>query len=155
MNLRSESRKLWAARIAVMLVLMANLSAAIPYVLNPDGFASAFELSGVSGAAMVRGIGILFLMWCVAYVPTIVRPDRHPALLGVILVQQVIGLAGEGWIIASLPPGYNTLSATGLRFMIFDSVGLALLIFAFMLVRRRAAQIPQSCSSVRNATPGR
>jgi hypothetical protein len=122
-----------------MLVLIANLSAAIPYVLDPDRYATAFELSGSAGAAMVRGIGILFLMWCVAYVPVVAHPDCHPALFGVILVQQVIGLAGEAWIVASLPPGHEVLSATGLRFMVFDGVGLALLILAFMLVRRRPA----------------
>jgi hypothetical protein len=127
---------LWAARIAVTLVMIANLSAAIPYALDPDRYATAFELGGVVGAAMVRGIGILFLMWCVAYVPVIAYPDRHPALFGVILVQQVIGLAGEAWIATSLPPGHDVLSATGLRFMVFDGVGLALLILTFMLVRQ-------------------
>jgi hypothetical protein len=139
MSLLSESGRLWAARTAVMLVLIANLTAAIPYVLDPDRYATAFELSGVAGAAMVRGIGILFLMWCVAYVPVIAHPDRQPALFGVIQVQQVIGLAGEAWIVASLPPGHDVLSATGLRFMVFDGAGLALLILAFRLVRRRPA----------------
>ena len=139
MNPQSESGKLWAARIAVALVLAANLSAAIPYVLNPERFAAAFELGGVAGAAMVRGIGVLFLMWCVAYVPVVADPDHHPVLFGVILVQQVIGLAGEGWIVASLPAGHAVLAATGLRFMAFDGAGLALLVLAFMLVRRRPA----------------
>jgi hypothetical protein len=119
--------------------LAANLSAAVPYVLSPGRYAAAFELSGVAGVAMVRGLGVLFLMWCAAYVPVIACPDRHPALFGVILVQQVIGLAGEGWIAASLPPGHAALSATGLRYMTFDGVGLALLVLAFMLVRRRPA----------------
>jgi hypothetical protein len=118
--------------------LAANLSAAIPYVLNPDRFAAAFELGGVAGAAMVRGIGVLFLMWCVAYVPVIARPDRHPALFGVILVQQAIGLAGEGWIATSLPAGHPALAETGLRFMVFDGAGLALLFLAFTLVRPRS-----------------
>jgi len=133
----SERARRWAARIAVALVLGANLSAAIPYVLWPDQYASAFELSGVPGAAMVRGVGILFLMWCVAYLPILAHPDRHPALFGVILVQQVIGLAGEGWIVASLPEGHAALAATGLRFMIFDGAGLALLVLACTLARRR------------------
>jgi hypothetical protein len=138
MSLRSESGRLWAARIAVTLVLIANLSAAVPYALDPGRYASAFELGGVAGPAMVRGIGILFLMWCVGYVPVIARPDRHSALFGVILVQQVIGLAGEAWIVASLPPGHDVLSATGLRFMVFDGVGLALLLLALTLVRQRS-----------------
>lgn len=127
-----------AARIAVTLVLIGNLSAAIPYVITPGAYASAFELDGVAGAAMVRAIGILFLMWCTAYAPVIVNPDRHPTLFGVIIAQQVIGLAGEAWMVASLPPGHAALSATGLRYIAFDGAGLALLGLAFVLVWRRS-----------------
>lgn len=137
MNLRSGLGRLWAARIAVTLVLIGNLSAAIPYVVTPGTYASAFELDGVAGAAMVRGVGILFLMWCAAYLPAIARPDRHPALLGVILAQQLIGLVGESWILASLPDGHAVLSATGLRYIAFDGAGLALLVLAFALTWRR------------------
>jgi hypothetical protein len=138
MNTPSGTWRVWAARAAVALVLASNLSAAVPYVLQPDSFASSYELTGAAGAAMVRGVGILFLMWCVAYVPVIARPDRHPALFSVIAVQQVIGLLGETWIVASLPVGHARLAATGLRFMIFDGVGLALLILGFMLARPQA-----------------
>ena len=126
-----------AARIAVTIVLIGNLSAAIPYVVTPGTYASAFELDGVAGAAMVRGVGILFLMWCAAYLPVIARPDRHPGLLGVILAQQLIGLVGESWIMASLPVGHAALSATGLRYIAFDGAGLALLLLAFALTWRR------------------
>ncbi len=135
---RSRTWRHWAARIAVMLVLIGNLSAAIPYVITPGTYASAFELDGVAGAAMVRGIGILFLMWCAAYVPVVARPDRHAALFGVILAQQLVGLIGEIWILASLPPGHAALSATGLRYIAFDGAGLALLILALTLSWRRS-----------------
>lgn len=136
MTSQPESGRVWAARIAVMLVLLGNLSAAIPFLINPERYAEAFELSGVAGAGMVRGLGILFVMWSAAYLPVIVHPDRHPALFSVILAQQVLGLAGEIWILATLPAGHAVLLATGLRFVAFDAVGLVLLVIAFVLSRR-------------------
>jgi hypothetical protein len=121
----------------VGLVLISNLSAAIPYLLSPDRYAAAFELTGVAGAAMVRGLGILFVMWSAAYLPLIARPDRHCVLFGVVLAQQVAGLVGETWILASLPPGHAALTASGLRFIVFDGAGLAVLLLAFVLAWRR------------------
>lgn len=121
------------------LVLGSNLTAAIPFVIDPAAFAGAFELSGAPGAAMVRGLGILFLMWNVTYLPVIVDPFRQRTLFVVVLAQQVIGLAGETWILASLPPGHAVLAASGLRFVVFDSTGLVLLLAAFLWTRRPAA----------------
>lgn len=118
---------------------MANLTAAIPYVLDPDAYARAFELSGAPGAAMVRGLGILFLMWNVTYLPVLHDPMRQRTLFGVVLAQQVIGLAGETWILATLPTGHAALAASGLRFIAFDGVGLLLLVAAFLGTRRPAA----------------
>ena len=125
-----RQRAVWA-RIALGIVLAANLSAAIPYVIDPAAYASAFELSGAPGAAMVRGLGILFLMWNVTYLPVIIDPLRQRTLFAVVLAQQVIGLAGEIWILASLPPGHAPLAASGLRFIAFDAAGLGLLVTAF------------------------
>lgn len=133
-----RQRAVWA-RIALGLVLAANLSAAIPYVLDPAAYAGAFELSGAPGAAMVRGLGILFLMWNVTYLPVIVDPLRERTVFGIVLAQQVIGLAGESWILASLPPGHAVLAASGLRFIVFDSAGLVLLLAAFLGTRQTAA----------------
>ena len=137
MNPHPESRRVWAARVAVALVLVSNLSAAIPYLLDPDRYVAAFELNGVAGAAMVRGLGVLFVMWSAAYLPLIAHPDRYPALFGVVLAQQVLGLAGETWILATLPPGHTALVAASVRFIAFDGAGLALLCLAFVLARRR------------------
>jgi hypothetical protein len=137
MNPHPESRRVWAARVAVALVLVSNLSAAIPYLLDPDRYVAAFELDGVAGAAMVRGLGVLFVMWSAAYLPLIAHPDRYPALFGVVVAQQVLGLAGETWILATLRPGHVALVASGLRFIAFDGAGLGLLCLAFVLARRR------------------
>lgn len=133
MSASAGVRRQWAARAAVGAVLLSNLSAAVPYVLRPERYTSSFELGGVAGSAMVRGIGLLFLMWCVAYVPVIAKPDRHPALFGVILAQQVVALVGESWLVASLLDGHTALTATGLRFIVFDGAGLALLVVGFAL----------------------
>jgi hypothetical protein len=88
---------------------------------------------------MVRALGILFLMWNVTYLPVLVDPLRQRTLFVVVLVQQVIGLSGEIWILASLPPGHAALAASGLRFVVFDSTGLGLLLAAFLWTRRPAA----------------
>ena len=133
-----ESGRGWAARVALALVLASNLSAAIPYLVDPATYAGAFELGGPAGAAMVRGLGVLFVMWSAAYLPLIVHPGQHRALFGVILAQQVLGLAGETWILASLPPGHAALVASGLRFIAFDGTGLALLVLAIALTWRRS-----------------
>jgi hypothetical protein len=121
--------------MALGLVLTANLSAAIPYLIDPAAYAGAFELDGLPGAAMVRGLGILFLMWNVTYLPVIVDPLRQRTLFAVVLAQQVVGLAGEIWILGSLPSGHAVLVASGQRFVVFDSVGLVLLGFACLLTR--------------------
>jgi hypothetical protein len=121
--------------MALGLVLTANLSAAIPYLIDPATYAGAFELDGLPGAAMVRGLGILFLMWNVTYLPVIVDPLRQRTLFAVVLAQQVVGLAGEIWILGSLPSGHAVLVASGQRFVVFDSVGLVLLGFACLLTR--------------------
>ena len=135
MKVAEATRAMWG-RLAVGLVLVANLTAAIPYVIDPAAYAGAFELSGAPGAAMVRGLGILFLMWNVTYLPVIIDPLRQRTLFVVVLVQQVIGLAGEIWIVASLPAAHATLAAAGLNFIVFDGAGLALLVLAFALTRR-------------------
>ena len=138
MEVARATRERWA-RIGLGIVLAANLSAAIPFVIDPAAYASAFELSGAPGTAMVRGIGILFLMWNVTYLPVLVDPLRQRTLFVIVLAQQVIGLSGESWILASLPPGHAALAASGLRFVVFDSTGLVLLLAAFLWTRRPAA----------------
>ncbi len=136
MSTQAESGRVRAARVAVALVLASNLSAAIPYLIDPGLYAAAFELNGVAGEAMVRGLGVLFVMWSAAYLPLIAHPDRHRTLFGVIVAQQVLGLIGESWILATLPPGHAALAAAGLRFIVFDGVGLAVLLAAFSMLQR-------------------
>ena len=86
---------LWQARLAVGVVFLLNVNCALVLVIHPARYSPGFEVSGVPGEVLVRGMGILFLMWNATYPPVLARPDRHQALFGVILAQQAIGLAGE------------------------------------------------------------
>lgn len=130
---RKSTRAIWFARGAIAAVLLWNLSAAVPFVIAPAAYAGAFELSGNVGAVLTRSIGILFLMWCVPYLPALWSPVRHRICLTVILVQQLIGLVGELWMALTLPPEHVILLTTGRRFIAFDAAGLLLLALAWHL----------------------
>ena len=125
----------WAVRIAVATVCAWNLSAAVPFTVSPYRYIAGFEVSGPGGEALVRGLGILFLMWQVPFLPAIWNPRRQRVCLRVILAMQAVGLAGELWMIATLPPGHAALRATGARFVAFDAAGLVLLAAAYALTR--------------------
>lgn len=125
---------IWIARVVVASVLALNLGCAASFILQPFRYVSGFELSGVPGKVMVQGLGILFLMWNATYPPVILRPDVHRTLFGVVLVQQAVGLAGETWLWLTLPSGHSMLSNTGLRFIIFDGIGLVLIATTYVLL---------------------
>ena len=124
---------MWFARAAVLAVLIANMSAAIPYLLRPADYAAAYELTGVPGEVAVRGFGILFLMWAVPFIPAIWHPARNRVAFAIVLAMQAIGLIGESFMLAGLPAGHVALRATGLRFIAFDGAGLVLLLIAYRL----------------------
>jgi len=126
---------LWFARAAVLAVLIANMSAAIPYLLRPADYAAAYELTGVPGEVAVRGFGILFLMWAVPFIPAVWHPTRNRVAFVCVLAMQAIGLAGESLMLAGLPAGHAALRTTGLRFIAFDGTGLVLLLIAYRLSR--------------------
>lgn len=132
-----SSLTLWLVRGLILPVLLANLSAALPFVLYPQAYAWAFEVQGSVGEVIVRSIGLLFLMWVAPYAPALLRPARYRVCLIVILVQQSIGLLGETWMYRALPPGHPALRATGLRFIVFDAVGLVLLGAAYGVLHFR------------------
>ena len=129
-----------AARIAVAIVFALNVQCALQFVLRPDVFAGAYELSGTAGEAAVRGLGVAFLMWNATYPAVIASPRRFQALYAVVLAQQTIGLVGETAILLGLPGGHEVLAASILRFIAFDAAGLVLMAaaFAWMLIRGRS-----------------
>lgn len=133
-----------AARIAVAAVFVLNVQCALQFVLWPDAHAGAYELSDVSGEAAVRGLGIAFLMWNATYPAVIASPRRFQALYAVVLAQQAIGLAGESFILASLPTGHAVLASSIVRFIAFDGAGLAMMLAAFVWLRASAKRYHDS-----------
>ena len=132
----TDDGRRWVARAALIAVLLANLSAAIPHVVRPADYVTAYELAGAPGEVMVRGLGILFLMWAVPFIPAILQPMRNRVAFTCVLAMQVIGLAGESLMMATLPPGHDALSATGWRFIAFDGAGLVLLSLGYLVTHR-------------------
>ncbi len=122
---------LWTVRLIVGAVFFFNVTCALAFIARPEEYTPAFEVSGLPGKTLVRGMGILFLMWNATYPPVLVRPDRQRTLFAVILAQQAIGVIGETAMWATLPPGHPALWATGLRFVLFDGAGLVAMGLAF------------------------
>lgn len=134
---RTEVYPIHFARVSVAAVFIMNIACALDFILRAELYAGGFEVSGEVGRVIVQSFGILFLMWNATYPPVIWQPDKQRTLFTVVLVQQLIGFAGESWLFFSLEAGHAALRATGLRFMIFDGLGLVLMGLAFLLLFRR------------------
>jgi len=135
---RHSPLTLWLARGMVALVTAWNLQAALVFILWPERFAPGFELSGIPGAAAVRGTGVLFVMWNVPYLVALWHPRKFRLALGMALTMQFIGLVGESLILMTLPNENALLHASILRFIVFDGCGLLALAAAFWLVQKDA-----------------
>ena len=129
--------RIWIARALIALVFAINVQCALQFILWPGAYRSAYQVEGASAEAMVRTVGICFLMWNATYPPVIARPDRYRVLFGVVIAQQTIGLVGESLLLASLQPGLEVLASSIMRFVIFDAAGLVLLAIAFALSKPR------------------
>ena len=124
------------ARGLIGVVIFFNLQAALVFLLWPQNYISAFELEGVIGEAMLRGFGVLFLMWNVPYAVALWNPIRYRISLYEALVMQTIGLVGESMIYATLPEIHSLVRGSIMRFIVFDTLGLMLLISAAVLTRK-------------------
>lgn len=127
--------RLWLARATIAPVLAWNLECAIAFIAQPQLYAAGFEVAGVGGEALVRGMGVLFVMWNVPYGVALWHPQRRRVSLVEALVMQGIGLIGESALLLALPPGHALLRATTERFILFDAVGVLLLGVALWLSR--------------------
>ena len=127
--------RIWAARILIGLVLVINVQCALVFFTNPARFAPAYELSGISGAAAIRGFAVLFLMWNVPYVVGLISPVKYRVSLYEAIAMQSIGLIGESFILWTLPFENFILRESVLRFIIFDGAGLFALIIAVWITR--------------------
>ena len=124
------------SRVLIGLVLVMNLQCAFTYLLWPERYTAAFEMSGEIGAAMIRGLGVLFVMWNVPYVVAAWNPERYRTALYMAIAMQAIGLVGESWIYLALPEVHAVARASILRFIIFDGLGVLVLVVAGLIVSR-------------------
>lgn len=139
----SNPARLTLARLLTGLVLVWNLQCAFSFLLWPERYAPGFELSGAPGAAAVRGMGVLFIMWNVPYALAAWNPLRFRVSLYEALAMQSIGFAGETLIYVNLPAIHALARSSIERFMLFDGAGVILLLLAFFSLRpaiRRVAQ---------------
>lgn len=141
--MQTHNLKLWVARGLVAGVTFMNLQAAVSFLWQPARFAPAFELIGEPGRAIIQGVGLLFLMWCVPYVFALVNPQRHFVSLLQAVVMQGIGVIGESILLMLLNGEHPQIHASVLRFILFDAGGLVLLLVALilMIVFRRQSTI--------------
>ena len=121
------------ARLLIGIVFLVNVQCALVFLLWPDKYAGSFELSGVPGEAMLRGLGVLFLMWNVPNAVALWNPIRYRLALWIAIAMQAIGLVGEILIAISIPVEYIVIRSAIARFVVFDAVGLAMLCLAAWL----------------------
>jgi len=138
----TEKSRLWLARLLIAIVTGWNLQAALIFILWPERFMGGFELTGVPGAAAVRGTGILFVMWNVPYLVALWHPFKYRLLVGITAMMQLVGLVGESLILFTLPDGHALLSTSITRFIIFDGSGLILLLGAYWVLNRNSVTQP-------------
>jgi hypothetical protein len=129
--------RIWISRLLIGIVTAWNLQAAFIFIFSPSGFVPSYELSGTAGEAVVRGTGILFLMWNVPYLFALQNPIRYQLGLYFALLMQFVGLAGESYILSTLSMEHVMLRSSILRFITFDGAGLLLLALAYLLIKNK------------------
>jgi hypothetical protein len=130
-----QSRWIWLVRLLIGMVFFFNVQCAVAFLVSPENYSPAFELAGVSGEGLVRGLGVLFLMWNVPYAVALWHPVRHFVSLSEAVGMQAIGVVGETLIWLGLPAVHALARGAVLRFIIFDGGGLVLLGLAWLLAR--------------------
>jgi hypothetical protein len=131
----SLNQKTWLARLLIGLVFFFNVQCAILFLAAPQLYAASFELSGPAGEGMLRGLGLLFLMWNVPYAVALWNPARQRTSLFEAVAMQAIGVVGETLLLLTFPTGHAAIRATIGRFILFDGSGLALLLLASALAK--------------------
>ena len=129
--------KLWLSRFLILVVTFLNLECAISFLVNPGSYAPAYELTGDVGSAMIRSLGLLFVMWNVPYVVALIHPVKHRLSLIEAVIMQGIGVIGETILLLAIPGSHPTLTASVIRFIAFDGGGLVLLMIALFLTLRQ------------------
>ena len=89
-------------RLLIGIVTVWNLQAAFIFIFAPGRYVSSYELSGIAGETVVRGIGVLFVMWNVPYLFALQNPIRYQLALSFALLMQFVGLIGESYILSTI-----------------------------------------------------
>jgi hypothetical protein len=126
--------QVWIARFLIGLVFFFNVQCALSFLVAPGVYVTGFDLSGASGEALVRGFGLLFLMWNVPYAVALWHPLQQRTALIEAIVMQAIAFFGESALLWLTPVASHTLQTTVSRFIGFDGVGMALLLLALWFV---------------------
>ncbi len=143
--------RVWIARLLIGAVAGFSLQAAVSFLLSPQDFVYAYELSGAAGEAAVRSAGVLFAVWNVPYLFAVFDPARYRLGLYFAALMQSIALLGGIYIFIHLPAENEVLSATMTRFIVFAAGGWILLLAAYQLVK---GALPHLYSGWHNSTPG-
>ena len=138
-----NSRRVWLMRALIGGVTFWNLLAAFQFLIAPELYSAGFELSGAAGLSLVRGMGVLFVMWNVPYVAALINPARNRTSLVEAVIMQVIGFVGESVLKFTLTGFHPVLQQTVSRFMLFDGAGVVLLALAWALGLKRSARPSQ------------
>ena len=133
------NRTQWIVRVVFAMVFLLNLQCALQFIIVPQDFIAAYELDGPSGKIALQGLGIAFLMWNATYPFYLANPAKFSVVGIIILVQQTIGLIGESALLVMLPADHALLSASILRFICFDGIGLIAMGVAFAYLTRKLA----------------
>ncbi|HZW02947.1 MAG TPA: hypothetical protein VFF68_03400 [Anaerolineaceae bacterium] len=128
--MRTTEGAVWIGRALIALVLVSNGQAAVRFLTQPEDYLAAYELIGPAGEVAVRGFGLLFLMWNVPYAVALLHPLRFRVSLVEAIGMQALAVVGESLIRLSIPAEHAILRASLLRFILFDSAGLAALLVA-------------------------
>lgn len=121
-------------RFLILVVTAWNLLCAIQFVLFAQDYAPSFDLlPDVTGRAVIQSIGILFIMWNIPYVFAFLHPSKWFIALISAVLMQFTGLIGEIWIKSQLLHSQKMVSSIQ-RFIMFDAIGVIMLVFAVCLV---------------------
>jgi len=124
------------AQILIGLVFLANIQCAGVFLINPSPYIVGFGLEGAAGEQIVRALGLLFIMWNVPYAFALANPIKHRMSLIEVVIMQAVGLVGETGILWAGGPYLLPIESTLTRFILFDGIGLILLLIALWLVRK-------------------
>jgi hypothetical protein len=131
----------WIGRLLIGIVFVINIECALVFLIFPDRYLSEFELQDLAGIAIVRGMGILFLMWNVPYFIALLNPLKYRISLIEACVMQLIGFVGESVLFLNIPLSHVNLRATLGRFILFDGAGLILLLSSLWLITKKSRLI--------------